>query len=44
MDDRVDPIREKSFYFEGGIVSFVRHLNKDKDVLNAKPISIERRA
>ena len=43
VDDRVDPIREKSFYFEGGIVSFVRHLNKDKDVLNAKPISIERR-
>jgi len=43
VDDRVDPIREKSFYFEGGIVSFVRHLNKDKDVLNPKPISIERR-
>ena len=37
------PAREKSFYFEGGLVSFVRHLNKDKDVLNVQPISIERR-
>jgi DNA gyrase subunit B len=43
VDERVSPPREKNFYFEGGIVSFVRHLNKDKDPLHAKPIAIERR-
>jgi DNA gyrase subunit B len=43
VDERVTPPREKSFHFEGGLVSFVRHLNKGKDVLNARPISIERR-
>ena len=43
VDERVSPSREKNFYFEGGLVSFVRHLNKDKDVLQAKPISIERK-
>jgi DNA gyrase subunit B len=29
--------RECSFYFEGGIASFVRHLNKNKTVLHPKP-------
>ena len=43
LDERVEPAREKNFYFEGGLVSFVRHLNKNKDVLQAKPISIDRR-
>lgn len=43
VDQRVEPAREKNFYFEGGLVSFVRHLNKDKDVIQAKPISIDRR-
>jgi DNA gyrase subunit B len=43
VDLRVDPPREKSFHFEGGLVSFVRHLNKGKDVLNMRPISVERR-
>ncbi len=43
VDERVSPPREKSFHFEGGLVSFVRHLNKGKDVLNAKPIAVERR-
>jgi DNA gyrase subunit B len=43
LDQRVTPPHEKNFYFEGGIVSFVRHLNKDKDVLNTRPIAIERR-
>ncbi|HSM33451.1 MAG TPA: toprim domain-containing protein, partial [Anaerolineae bacterium] len=37
------PVREKSFYFEGGLVSFVRHLNKGKDVLNLRPISAEKK-
>ena len=43
VDERVIPVREKSFYFEGGLVSFVRHLNKGKDVLNFRPMSAEKR-
>ena len=34
--------RERSFYFEGGLVCFVRHLNKNKEVLNDRPIYVER--
>jgi DNA gyrase subunit B len=41
IDERVD--RERSFYFEGGLVSFVRHLNRNKEVLHARPIYVERR-
>jgi DNA gyrase subunit B len=43
VDERIEPPREKSFYFEGGVVSFVRHLNKGRDVLNTRPIYVERR-
>ncbi len=43
LDERVTPAREKSFYFEGGLVSFVRHLNKGKDVLNFRPMSAEKK-
>ena len=39
-DERAD--REKNFYFEGGVTSFVRHLNRRRDVLNPKPIHVER--
>jgi DNA gyrase subunit B len=39
-DERVD--RERSFYFEGGLVSFVRHLNRNKEPLHPRPISVER--
>jgi DNA gyrase subunit B len=42
-DERVSPPHEKSFYFEGGVVSFVRHLNRGRDVLNNRPIYVERR-
>jgi len=42
-DERVEPAREKSFYFEGGLISFVRHLNKGKDVLHARPVYVERK-
>jgi len=35
IDDRSD--REASFYFEGGIVSFVRHLNRGRKVVNEQP-------
>jgi len=41
IDERDD--RERSFYFEGGLQSFVRHLNRNKEVLHARPIYVERR-
>ena len=40
-DERAD--RERSFYFEGGLVSFVRHLNRNKEVLHPRPIAVEKR-
>jgi DNA gyrase subunit B len=40
-DLRID--RERSFYFEGGLVSFVRHLNRNKETLHNRPIYCERR-
>jgi DNA gyrase subunit B len=40
-DERID--RERSFYFEGGLVSFVRHLNRNKEVLHLRPIYCEKR-
>ena len=41
IDERVD--RERSFYFEGGLQSFVRHLNRNKEALHTRPIYVERR-
>jgi DNA gyrase subunit B len=41
IDERLD--RERSFYFEGGLQSFVRHLNRNKEALHARPIYVERR-
>ncbi|HEX3265047.1 MAG TPA: DNA topoisomerase (ATP-hydrolyzing) subunit B [Candidatus Limnocylindrales bacterium] len=41
VDKRAD--RERSFYFEGGLQSFVRHLNRNKEALHAQPIYVERR-
>jgi DNA gyrase subunit B len=41
IDERADG--ERSFYFEGGLQSFVRHLNRNKEALHAKPIYVERR-
>ena len=33
---------EKTFYFEGGIVSFVRHLNRKRAVLQAMPAHVSK--
>ena len=41
IDRRSD--RERSFYFEGGLQSFVRHLNRNKEALHTQPIYVERR-
>ena len=43
-DHRPGKENELTFYFEGGIMSFVRHLNKHRSVVNAAPIYIERKA
>jgi DNA gyrase subunit B len=40
LDDRAE--RERSFYFEGGLVSFVRHLNRNKETLSSRPIYVEK--
>ena len=40
-DERSD--RERSFYFEGGLLSFVRHLNRNKETLHSRPIYCEKR-
>ncbi len=39
-DERTD--REVTFYFEGGLTSFVRYLNKDRGHLMARPVSTTR--
>jgi DNA gyrase subunit B len=41
IDERID--RERSFYFEGGLESFVRHLNRNKEALHDRPIYVERK-
>ena len=41
IDQRND--RERSFYFEGGLQSFVRHLNRNKEALHSRPIYVERK-
>jgi DNA gyrase subunit B len=45
VDERPGPgnEREWTFYFEGGIVSFVRHLNLSRVPLHARPFYVERR-
>ena len=39
-DERTD--REINFFFEGGVASFVRHLNHDRDVLHPRPFYMEK--
>ncbi len=40
IDDRAD--REATFYFQGGIVSFVRHLNRRRKTTHDRPVYLER--
>jgi len=40
IDERED--FEMSFYFEGGIVSFVRHLNRNRQVVHDRPFYVSR--
>jgi DNA gyrase subunit B len=39
-DERTD--RVKNFYFEGGVTSFVRHLNRRRETLSQRPIHVEK--
>ncbi|MDB5059088.1 MAG: gyrase, subunit, partial [Chloroflexi bacterium] len=39
-DERPGRERERSFYFDGGIVSFVRHMNRNRAVIIPTPIYI----
>lgn len=34
--------REVNYYFEGGIKSFVRHVNREREAVNAEPIYVEK--
>ncbi len=42
-DERPEEPMQKSFCYEGGIISFVKHINRNKDVLHPEPIYIEAR-
>ena len=43
-DYRGEEPRKEEFCFEGGIISFVAHLNKNKDVITKDPVYIEKTA
>ena len=40
-DERADPLREHTFYFEGGVTSFVRYINRNRRALH-DPIYVEK--
>ena len=41
-DRREEETKRADFCYEGGLVSFVEYLNKNKEAINAKPIYIEK--
>ena len=40
-DNRVDPIKQESFHYQGGIAEYVKFLNKNKEVLFEEPVYVE---
>ncbi|MCI0337669.1 MAG: DNA topoisomerase (ATP-hydrolyzing) subunit B [Acidobacteria bacterium] len=40
-DEREEAEKKHEFYYEGGIAEFVKHLNKNKNVLHSKPLYFE---
>ncbi len=40
-DKRTDPVQSKKYCYEGGIISFVEHLNRSKDVLHEDVLYFE---
>jgi DNA gyrase subunit B len=43
IDEREGQEQEQTFYFDGGLRSFVRHLNKNRTVVMARPVYLEKR-
>src|SRR5690348_15553873 len=43
IDEREGKEQELTFYFDGGLRSFVRHLNKNRNVVMARPVYVERK-
>ncbi len=41
-DEREETPKKSDFCYEGGLISFVEYLNKNREKLNAKPIYIEK--
>jgi DNA gyrase subunit B len=41
IDQRTDPAKEHTFYFEGGVTSFVRYLNRTRRAIN-DPVYVEK--
>ncbi len=44
VDERSETEEKHEFYYEGGIAEFVKHLNKNKNVLHPKPLYFEKEA
>ena len=43
VDEREGREQERSFYFDGGLKSFVRHLNKTRNVVMLRPMHVEKK-
>ncbi len=41
-DERTDPAKDRLFQYEGGIISFVEHLNKNKAVVHNKVVYLNK--
>ena len=41
-DQREEPYKKADFCYEGGLISFVEYLNRNKEKINTKPIYIEK--
>src|SRR5215813_7982858 len=44
VDERSETEKKHEFLYEGGIAEFVKHLNKNKNVLHSKPMYFEKSA
>jgi len=44
VDERSETEKMHEFHYEGGIAEFVKHLNKNKNVLHSKPMYFEKAA
>jgi DNA gyrase subunit B len=43
VDEREGREQDSTFYFDGGLRSFVRHLNKNRNVVMARPVYVEKK-